>query len=119
MLKGRVRVTLRPLLYRIPVVGAVQASWRRLVAWSPNAAGWHWLAEPHVGGTQVQLGCAWCPASGSVASPSMAAHQADLPHLHSAPQVSLVEQPEFDFDLTLGDSTNVPMESALKSWIKQ
>ncbi|PRW58761.1 DNA polymerase kappa [Chlorella sorokiniana] len=57
MLKGRVRVTLRPLLYRIPVVGAVQ--------------------------------------------------------------VSLVEQPEFDFDLTLGNSTNVPMEPALKSWIKQ
>jgi len=33
--------------------------------------------------------------------------------------VSLVEQPEFGFDLTLGDSTNVHMEPALKSWIKQ
>lgn len=26
MLKGRVRITMRPLLYRVPVVGAVQAS---------------------------------------------------------------------------------------------
>lgn len=26
MLRGRVRVTLRPLLYRVPVVGAIQAS---------------------------------------------------------------------------------------------
>jgi hypothetical protein len=30
-----------------------------------------------------------------------------------------VNQPEFDFDLTLGGSTNVPMEPTLKSWIKQ
>lgn len=56
-LKGRVRVTLRPLLMRVPVVGAMQ--------------------------------------------------------------VSLLEAPEFDFDMTLGDSSNVPMEPALKSWIKQ
>ncbi len=35
------------------------------------------------------------------------------------PQVSFVELPEFDFDLTLGGSTNVPLEPALKSWIKQ
>ena len=40
--------------------------------------------------------------------------------IHPNPrQVSLVEQPEFDFDVTLGDSTDVPMEPALKSWIKQ
>lgn len=35
------------------------------------------------------------------------------------PQVSFVELPEFDFNLTLGGSTNVPLEPALKSWIKQ
>ncbi|KAL4421096.1 hypothetical protein ABPG77_009623 [Micractinium sp. CCAP 211/92] len=57
VLKGRLRVTLRPLLKRVPVIGAVQ--------------------------------------------------------------VSFVELPEFDFDLTLGGSTNVPLEPALKSWIKQ
>ncbi|KAL4425484.1 hypothetical protein ABPG75_009500 [Micractinium tetrahymenae] len=57
MLKGSIRVTLRPLLRRVPVVGAVQ--------------------------------------------------------------VSFVQMPEFDFDLTLGGSTNVPLEPALKSWIKQ
>ena len=34
-------------------------------------------------------------------------------------QVSLVRPPELDFDLTLGDSSSLPMEPALKSWIKQ
>lgn len=34
-------------------------------------------------------------------------------------QVSLVEQPEFDFDLTLGKSSSVPLEPQLKTWIKQ
>ncbi|EFN57550.1 hypothetical protein CHLNCDRAFT_143184 [Chlorella variabilis] len=56
-LRGRIRVTMRPLLRRVPVVGAVQ--------------------------------------------------------------VSLVEQPEFDFDLTLGKSSSVPLEPQLKTWIKQ
>lgn len=50
---------------------------------------------------------------------SKRAHRARPTARLAALQVSLVEQPEFDFDITLGDSTNVPMEPALKSWIKQ
>ncbi|KAI3438809.1 hypothetical protein D9Q98_001226 [Chlorella vulgaris] len=57
MLKGRVRLTLRPLLTRVPVIGAVQ--------------------------------------------------------------VALTEQPEFDFDITLGNNSSVPLEPALKNFIKQ
>lgn len=57
MLKGSVRLTLRPLFKRLPVVGAVQ--------------------------------------------------------------VALVEQPDFDLDLTLGDSSNVPMEPQIKDWLKK
>ena len=34
-------------------------------------------------------------------------------------QVALIEQPQVDFDLTLGSSTNVPLEPSIKSWIKQ
>ena len=50
MLKGRVRITLRPLLYRIPVVGAIQAS---RLGFAAEGFDWGQLCSP-----QCQEGCA-------------------------------------------------------------
>lgn len=60
-----------------------------------------------------------CPACKPVQTPGSVLSWNGIPQTPLCPQVSLVEQPEFDFDLTLGSSTDVPMEPALKSWIKQ
>lgn len=111
MLKGRLRLTLRPLLKRVPVVGAVQASGARVCC--------RGLARE--AGRQESRGPAGAAPPAAACLPSCL--PSDLALLVSslpAPpgQVSFVEQPEFDFDLTMGGSTDVPFEPALKSWLK-
>ena len=79
---------------------------RRVHSWGP------WAAVPTA--LQRQL-----PAQ-RAAAPSPLLHPHPCPPCWPCPsQVALVDQPQFDFDLTLGQSSGVPMEPAIKSWIKQ
>ena len=92
-LRGRLRLTLRPLLGRLPVVGAVQVSMQDLRG---AAESWFMVRLP----------------------PPNTHRPPPPPHTHHA-QVAFVEQPLVDFDLTLGGSHHVPLEPSIKTWLKQ